>query len=896
MTTPIVLVDGSSYFFRAFHALPPLANSKGQPTGAIYGVANMIKRLIKDYQPQQIAVVFDAKGKTFRDEWYPAYKANRPPMPPELSGQFQPLLTLLEAMGLPLLIIDGVEADDVIGTLARHATEQGVPVVISTGDKDMAQLVNEHVTLINTMSNQMLDVAGVKEKFGVTPDQMIDYLTLVGDTTDNVPGVNKCGPKTAVKWLDEYKTLDNLLAHADEIGGKIGESLRASMIHLPLSKQLVTIKTDLELPLALAELTPAPANREQLIGLTGEFEFKNWLKDLLGDDAQASAEAEPLSPPKFDFEVVTTQVQFDSWLNKLKACNLFCVDTETTSLDAMRAEIVGIALAIDNDVPAYIPLTHTDGSEQLPRDMVLAALKPILEDPAIGKLGQNLKYDYNVFKNHGITLQGIAFDTMLESYVLNSTAGRHDMDSLALKYLSYKTISFKDVAGTGAKQLRFDAVPVVSAAPYAAEDVEVTLKLHQALYPQMDKQLRQVLHDIEMPLLTVIANMERHGVLIDVETLLTHGTRLKMKIANLEKEARELTGKEFNLNSPKQLQDILYNEQQLPVLAKTPTGQPSTAESVLQELAFDYRLPALVLEYRSLSKLVSTYIDALPKRINPITQRVHTSYNQAVAATGRLSSSEPNLQNIPIRSEEGRLIRTAFIAPPRHVLLAADYSQIELRIMAHLSQDTNLLHAFANGWDIHAATASEIFAVSLNEVSSEQRRRAKAVNFGLIYGMSAFGLAKQLGVERQDAQSYIDRYFQRYPGVLNYMERTREQAHQQGYVETVFGRRLHLPEINARNMMRQKAAERTAINAPMQGTAADIIKKTMLAIADWQNQLPTPDARMIMQVHDELVFEVREEAIESSKHAIQQVMENTVKLSVPLLVSIGIGSNWDEAH
>ncbi len=896
MQPPLVLVDGSSYFYRAFHALPPLTNSQGQHTGAVYGVANMIKRLIKDYQPRQIAVVFDAKGKTFRDEWYPAYKAHRPPMPQELSSQFQPLLTLLAAMGLPLLIVDGVEADDVIGTLARHATEKAIPIVISTGDKDMAQLVNEHVTLINTMSNQMLDCNGVKEKFGVTPAQIIDYLTLVGDTSDNVPGVSKCGPKTAVKWLSEYQTLDNLIAHADDIGGKIGENLRASLPQLPLSKKLVTIVTDLDLPLGLDELTPTPANQEKLIAITRELEFKNWLKELLSAEEQAPTEPATLPPAKFDFEVVTQQSQLGNWLDRLRASAHFCVDTETTSLDAMQAEIVGISLATDTGLPAYIPLTHTDGSEQLSREHVLAALKPILEDAAISKIGQNLKYDYNVFKNHGITLQGIAYDTMLESYVLNSTATRHNMDALALKYLDYKTISFTDVAGIGAKQLRFDQVPISKAAPYAAEDADITLKLHQTLYPMMDEKLRRVLHEIEMPLLTVLADIERRGVLIDTEVLREHGDRLKTKIYVLEQEAYALAGKEFNLNSPKQLLDILYNEQQLPILAKTPTGQPSTAESVLQELAFDYRLAAVILEYRSLSKLVSTYIDALPKRVNPKTGRVHTSYNQAVAATGRLSSSEPNLQNIPVRSEEGRLIRTAFIAPPHHILLAADYSQIELRIMAHLSQDAGLLNAFANGWDIHAATASEIFDVNINEVSNEQRRRAKAVNFGLIYGMSSFGLAKQLGVSRQDAQSYIDLYFNRYPGVLAYMERTRAQAHQQGYVETIFGRRLYLPEINARNMMRQKAAERTAINAPMQGTAADIIKKAMLAVADWQNQQSMPQAQMIMQVHDELVFEVHEDTIELAQNTIRELMENVVPLSVPLLVSIGTGHDWDAAH
>ena len=907
MIKPLVLVDGSSYFFRAFHALPPLNNSKGQPTGAIYGVANMLKRLAKDYEGTQIAVVFDAKGKTFRDEWYPAYKAHRPPMPVELSSQFEPLLNVLRAMGFPLLIINGVEADDVIGTLAKQATEAGFPVVISTGDKDMAQLVNEHVTLINTMSRETLDVAGVKNKFGVQPEQIIDYLTLVGDTSDNVPGIHKCGPKTAVKWLEHYHTLDHLVANADAITGKIGEHLRAGLAHLPLSKKLVTIKTDVELPLAFNELAQQAEDREQLIELCQEYEFKAWLKELVHqktstNEPNAAAINTPqedkveTSQPLLSYDIINQTVLFEQWLEQLQACELFCVDTETTSLDAMCAEIVGISLAIEPGKPVYIPLMHDDGTVQLSRDEVLAGLKPILENPSIGKVGQNLKYDYNVFKNHGITLQGIQFDTMLESYLLNSTATRHNMDALALKYLGYKTISFTDVAGSGAKQLRFDQIPVDKAAPYAAEDADITLKLHQTLYPMMAPPLQCVLGDIEIPLLTVLAEIERHGVLIDENLLKKHGIRLKARILELENEAYLLAGKPFNLNSPKQLLDILFTEQQLPVLAKTPKGQPSTAESVLQELALDYRLPAVILEYRGLTKLVSTYIDALPKRINPSTQRVHTSYNQAVAATGRLSSSEPNLQNIPVRSEEGRLIRRAFIAPPNHVLLTADYSQIELRIMAHLSQDPNLLKAFANGWDIHAATASEIFSVKLEDVSNEQRRRSKAVNFGLIYGMSAFGLAKQLGIERHDAQQYIDLYFQRYPGVLDYMERTRQQAHQQGYVETLFGRRLYLPEINASNIMRQKAAERTAINAPMQGTAADIIKKSMLTVASWQQSQACPEARVIMQVHDELVFEVRDDAIESAQDNIRRLMEHTVELSVPLIVSIGIGQNWDEAH
>ncbi|MDA9271785.1 DNA polymerase I [bacterium] len=895
-TQPLVLIDASSYFFRAFHALPPLTNSKGQPTGAIYGVTNMIKRLIKDYQPKQIAVVFDAKGKTFRDEWYPEYKAHRPPMPIELSSQFQPLLAVLDSLGLPLLTIAGVEADDVIGTLALQARNEGIHVVISTGDKDLAQLVNNHVTLINTMSNQSLDRQGVKEKFGVWPEQIIDYLTLIGDTSDNIPGVTKCGPKTAAKWLEQYETLDNLILHADEITGKIGEYLRADIPKLALSKKLITIKTDVELPLTLADLTPKPVHREQIIALAREYEFKIWLKELLNQEEQIAAQQTNTPPIPAQFEIITTPTQLTDWIEKLQACTQFCVDTETTSLDVMCAEIVGISIAIETDQPIYIPLAHDDGSQQLNRVAVLTSLKPILEDPSIGKIGQNLKYDYTVFKNHGITVKGIVYDTMLESYLLNSTASRHDMDTLALKYLGHKTITFADVAGTGTKQLRFNQIPVEKAAPYAAEDADITLKLHQTLYPLLDESLRRVLHEIEIPLLTVLAEIERHGVLIDTTRLAQHGERLKTRLLELQNEAYQLSGKPFNLNSPKQLQEILYQEQQLPVLSKTPTGQPSTAEPVLQELAFNYRLPAVILEYRSLNKLVSTYIDALPKRINPNTHRVHTSYNQAVTATGRLSSSEPNLQNIPIRTEEGRLIRKAFIAPPNCIMLAADYSQIELRIMAHLSQDSNLLNAFAQGLDIHTATASEIFSTPLSEVTNEQRRRAKAVNFGLIYGMSAFGLAKQLHIERNDAQHYMDRYFQRYPDVLNYMDKTREQAHEKGFVETLFGRRLYLPEINARNMMLRKAAERTAINAPMQGTAADIIKKAMLAIAEWQNQQIKPDACMIMQVHDELVFEVRNDRLTQAKDMIRTLMECTVKLSVPLTVSIGVGQNWDEAQ
>lgn len=894
MKNPIVLIDASSYFFRAYHALPPLMTSSGQATGAVYGVINMVKKLIKDYQPERIGVVFDAKGKTFRDDLYPEYKANRPPMPADLSSQFQPLIQYLQAMGLPLLIVDGVEADDVIGTLATQASNEGEHVLISTGDKDMAQLVNEHVTLMNTMNNSFLDIEGVKAKFSVTPEQIVDYLTLIGDTVDNVPGVNKCGPKTAVKWLEQYGSLENIIAHADDIGGKIGENLREAIPQLALSKALVTIKRDCQLAVSYQDLKPEAAEQSLLIELAKKLEFKSWLKEMLASDDTQTLDEKPIS--KLNYQVIDDEDRLQTLLHELAQQELICIDTETTSLDASQAELVGISVAYKTGEAFYLPFMHQDGSQQLKRDACLQQLKPMLENESLKKLGQNIKYDYRVFLNYNIRLCGIAFDSMLESYVLDSSANRHDMDSLSLKYLGHKTISFEEVAGKGAKQLRFDEIPLNKAAEYASEDADVTLKLHQKLYPMLDESLRAVFHEIEMPLVPVLADMERFGVLIDLDTLKKHGERLKERIGVLEKEAFQLADKVFNLNSTKQLQEILFEEQQLPVIAKTPKGQPSTAEAVLHELSLDYRLPAVILEFRSLSKLVSTYIDALPRRVNPKTGRVHTSYNQAVAATGRLSSSEPNLQNIPARTEEGRLIRTAFIASENKLLMAADYSQIELRIMAHLSKDEGLLKAFAHDLDIHAATASEIFQIPLEQVESEHRRRAKAVNFGLIYGMSSFGLAKQLGVSRQDAQSYIDIYFKRYPGVLEYMERTREQAHRLGYVETLFGRRLYLPEINSRNKMRQRAAERTAINAPMQGTAADIIKKAMIALADWQNQQSPVRAKMMMQVHDELVFEIEEEAVSELESVIRKLMEETVLLSVPLKVSIGTGKNWDEAH
>ncbi len=897
MNKPLILIDGSSYFYRAFHALPPLKNSKGQPTGAIYGVASMIKRLIKTYQPTHIAVIFDAKGKTFRDEWYPDYKAHRAPTPDELSIQFEPLQKVLQAMGLPILVIPGVEADDVIGTLAIQATQVNMPVLISTGDKDMAQLVNEHVTLINTMSDQILNIEGVKNKFGVTPQQIVDYLTLVGDSSDNVPGVTKCGPKTATSWLETYGNLDNIVAHAAEFKGKIGEHLRTCLPHLPLSKRLVTIKTDVPLTVLPQDLIQQPEDLAQLRILAEEFEFKNWLRDIPTEASAPTSTPPTIQPPSaFDYLTITTLSVWQNYLQALQQAQLICVDTETTHLDPMLAELVGIALQVEGQKPAYIPLRHTDGTQQLAYATVIADLKPYLENPNITKLGQNLKYDSIVLQRSGIQLQGPLYDTMLESYLLTSADRRHDLDTLAAKYLHHTTIRFTDIAGKGVKQLRFDQIPVSQAAPYAAEDAMVTLQLHHILYQKLSPSLQHLLQTLETPLIPVLAAIEQHGVLIDPERLKKHGIRLKARLLELEQQATAVAGKPFNLNSPKQLQAILYEDLQIPIHTKTPTGQPSTAEAVLQELALDYELPKIILDYRSLSKLVSTYIDALPKKINPHTGRVHTSYNQAVAATGRLSSSDPNLQNIPIRTEEGRLIRRAFIAPPGHVLLKADYSQIELRIMAHLSQDPQLISAFHAGLDIHTATASEVAGVPLSAVTSDMRRQAKAINFGLIYGMSAFGLAKQLGIARQKAQEYIDHYFTRYPGVLDYMNQTRALAHQQGYVETIFGRRLDLPDINARSALQRKAAERAAINAPLQGTAADLIKKAMLTLYAWQQTFSQPPATMIMQVHDELVFEVPKTELENVRQAIQTMMESVATLAVPLTVSITVGDSWDESN
>ena len=898
----LILVDGSSYLYRAFHALPSLGNSKGQPTGAIYGVANMLRRLQKDYPTPHMAVVFDAKGKTFRDELYDQYKAHRPPMPDDLRGQIAPLHDLIRAMGLPLLIIDGVEADDVIGTLALRATAHGMDTVISTGDKDMAQLVNAHVTLVNTMDNSTLDEQGVADKFGIPPALIVDYLTLVGDSVDNVPGVPKVGPKTAVKWLQEFGSLDDVMAQAEKVGGKVGENLRASLDFLPLSRKLVTIKCDVALPLGPGDLTVQPQDTARLTQLVGELEFKSWLAELLSSKPVAGEHA-LASASDADYQIVRDVETFNAWLQKLQQAELFAFDTETTSLDYMQARIVGVSFAVEAGSAAYVPMAHDDpmGGAQLDREFVLEALRPLLEDPHKPKVGQNLKYDMSVLANcchgKGIELRGIAFDTMLESYVLDSTATRHDMDSLALKYLNHKTIHFEDVAGKGAKQVSFDQVPIAAAGPYAAEDAEVTLRLHHVLWSKLAQEpaLANLFRTIEMPLVPVLSRMERNGVLVDTAMLAQQSIELAKRMDAIEQQAYEVAGQAFNLGSPKQIQAILFDKQKLPVLKKTPTGVPSTAEEVLAELALDFPLPKLILEHRSMSKLKSTYTDSLPGKVSPVSGRVHTSYQQAVASTGRLSSTDPNLQNIPVRSEEGRRIRQAFVAPEGYRLLAADYSQIELRIMAHLSGDEGLLRAFGLGEDIHRATAAEVFGLPLEQVSGEQRRSAKAINFGLVYGMSAFGLARQLGIPRQAAQEYVDRYFQRYPGVKAFMDHTREQARERGFVETVFGRRLYLPEIKHSNAQRRQYAERTAINAPMQGTAADIIKLAMIACDAWLRDSGL-DIKLIMQVHDELVFEIREDQVDTARPQLVRCMTEAASLAVPLVVDVGVGANWDEAH
>ena len=898
-TKPFILVDGSSYLFRAYHALPPLTNSNGEPTGAIVGVLNMLRRLMDQYQPEHIAVVFDAPGGSFRNELYSEYKANRPSMPDDLRDQIQPLHDIVKAMGLPLIIEKGVEADDVIGTLARQAAEQGLHTLISTGDKDMAQLVDDHVTLINTMSDKITDVDGVVEKFGVRPEQIIDYLALVGDSSDNIPGVPKCGPKTAAKWLGQYTTLDNLMVHADEIKGKVGEYLRESLEQLPLARELTTIKLDVELELAPKELKPADADTSALKQHYTRLESKRLLESL-GETPATEPEPEMPGPIQGDYQTILDRDSFEVWVERLEQSELFAFDTETNSLDYMQAELVGLSFAIEPGEAAYVPVAHNypGAPEQLERDYVLQRLKPLLEDAGRPKVGQNLKYDMSVLARYGIEMQGIAFDTMLESYVLDSTASRHDMDSLSRNYLGHTAIKYEDVAGKGAKQLTFDQVPLEQAGPYAAEDADITLRLHQRLCPDLEKEsaLNSVFSEMEMPLVPVLSRIERTGVRIDSAMLNQQSQRFAQKLHELEQHAYKIAGRSFNLGSPKQIGAIFFDELEMPVISKTPKGAPSTAESVLQELAdMDYELPAVILEHRGLSKLKSTYTDKLPEMVDRDTGRVHTSYHQAVAATGRLSSSSPNLQNIPVRSEEGRLIRQAFVPESGYRLVAADYSQIELRIMAHLSGDDGLLQAFAAGADIHRATAAEVFGASLDEVTDDQRRSAKAVNFGLIYGMSAFGLARQLKVDRATAQSYIDLYFERYPGVQEFMQRTREEAHEQGYVETVFGRRLYLPEINAKNQQRRAAAERTAINAPMQGTASDIIKRAMLAVDSWIES-ERPAVKMIMQVHDELVFEIKQQQLDAACERILDFMQDAAELQVPLVVDVGVGDNWDEAH
>jgi len=904
--SPLILVDGSSYLFRAYHVpyLQALSTADGRPTGAITGVLNMIKSLQKDYPTGNVVVVFDAKGKTFRNDLYPEYKANRPPMPDDLRSQIAPLHEMIAAMGLPLLVIEGVEADDVIGTLSKQACDLGIETVISTGDKDMAQLVSKNVRLINTMTDVELDEAGVIEKFGVRPDQIIDYLALMGDKVDNIPGVEKCGPKTAVKWLTAHGSLEQVIANADSVKGKIGENLRSAIEFLPLSYELATIKLDVELDQQVTELLPKPADKDKLIELFSDFELRRMLAEVKAGD-KAPQESEPEveeSPeqPEISYDIIYSEQDFNAWLEKLNNAEYFAFDTETTSVDYMQAELVGVSFSVEPGQAAYVPVAHDylDAPEQLSLEFVLAALKPLLEDETKQKLGQNLKYDANVLAHYDIEMRGIAFDTMLESYCLNSVATRHNMDALADKYLNVKTVKFEDIAGKGAKQLTFNQIEVEKAGHYAAEDADITLRLHQAIFPKLEKSAKQlaVFQDIELPLSTVLSKMERHGVLIDSDLLAQQSQSIGTRLAELEVEAHNIAGKAFNLSSPKQLQEILFEEQKLPVIKKTPKGAPSTAEEVLQELALDYPLPKLILEHRGLSKLKSTYTDKLPLLVQAKTGRVHTSYHQAVAATGRLSSTDPNLQNIPIRSEEGRKIRQAFIAPEHHKIVAIDYSQIELRIMAHLSDDPGLLSAFAEGRDVHSATAAEIFGVTIDDVTTDQRRSAKAINFGLIYGMSAFGLSKQIGVGRNQAQEYMDKYFERYPGVHTYMENTRQQASEQGYVETLYGRRLYLPDIKAKNQARKKAAERAAINAPMQGTAADIIKKAMLAVDQWLSTQSDDKVKMTMQVHDELIFEIHQDCIDEVVQKLVEIMNNAVSLKVPLIAEAGVGDNWQQAH
>ena len=901
----LVLVDGSSYLYRAFHALPPLTNSSGEPTGAVLGVLNMLGKLVKETDPARVAVVFDAPGKTFRDELFAEYKAQRPPMPDELRSQVQPLIEAVEALGLPMLRIEGVEADDVIGTLARRAAEAEMNVVISTGDKDMSQLVGPGVSLVNTMTDTRLDRDGVKAKFDVYPEQIVDYLALVGDSSDNIPGVPKVGPKTAAKWLNQYGSLDEILAHQQEISGKVGESLREHVAQLELSRKLATIECGLQLPLGPEDLRRKDPDVARLRDLYTRLELRSLLKQLPGEaPAESSAvpvpsAAAPAAQAPRDYETVLSEEKLEQWLERLQQAEAFSFDTETTSLDYMKAAIVGVSVCVEPGRAAYIPLAHAypGAPDQLGRSMVLERLRPLLEDPERPKLGHHLKYDAHVLRNHGIELRGIRYDTMLESYVLNSTATRHDLDSTALRYLGIETIHYEDVAGKGAKQLTFDQVPLEQAAEYAAEDADVTLRLHRTLWPQLEQlpRLRALYEEIEQPLVPVLLDMEHLGVLIDADMLRRQSHEIAGRLIELEREAHAAAGSSFNLDSPKQLQEILFGQLGLPVKRRTAKGQPSTAEDVLEELAADYELPRIILDYRGLAKLRSTYTEKLPAQVDTRTGRVHTSYHQAVAATGRLSSTDPNLQNIPIRTPEGRRIRQAFVAPEDHLLLAADYSQIELRIMAHLSGDESLLRAFAEDRDIHQATAAEVFGVPLEQVGAEQRRAAKAINFGLIYGMSAFGLARQLGIERGEAQQYVDLYFARYPGVKRYMDETRALAREQGYVETVFGRRLYLPEIGSRNSQLRQYAERSAINAPMQGTAADIIKRAMIEVHDWLRREHLP-ARLVMQVHDELVLEVKASAADTVERGLRARMAGAADLEVPLKVEVGRGANWDQAH
>ncbi|AVX00302.1 DNA polymerase I [Vibrio vulnificus] len=924
---PLILIDGSSYLYRAFHAYPGTMSNGDIPTNAVYGVVNMLRSMMRQFASDRIAVVFDAKGKTFRDDMYPEYKANRPPMPDDLRCQIEPLHQVIKAMGLPLIVIEGVEADDVIGTLAYQASQQGMPVLISTGDKDMAQLVDDNITLINTMTNVVMDREGVIEKFGIPPELIIDYLALMGDKVDNIPGVPGVGDKTATALLQGIGGLSKLYDHLDDIaalgfrGSKtMAQKLVDNKDNASLSYQLATIKLDVALQETPESLLKTEPNKDELIKLYGQLAFKSWLNELLeggsgvveaDEKAQTSARsgASPVESEinnaaanidRSQYQTIFDQATFDIWLDKLKASELFAFDTETDSLDYMVANLVGLSFAVAEGEAAYVPVAHDylDAPEQLDRDWVLAQLKPLLEDDTKAKVGQNLKYDASVLARYGIEMKGIKHDTMLASYVYNSVGGKHDMDSLALRFLQHSCISFEQLAGKGKNQLTFNQIDLNEAAVYAAEDADVTLRLHNRLFAniEQDEKLKAIYQEIEVPLVPVLSRMERTGVLIDDMKLSAQSQEIAVRLGELEQKAYEIAGQPFNMNSPKQLQTILFEQMGLPVIKKTPSGTPSTAEEVLQELALDYPLPSVIMEYRGLAKLKSTYTDKLPKMINPHTGRVHTSYHQAVTATGRLSSTDPNLQNIPIRNEEGRRIRQAFVAPHGYKILAVDYSQIELRIMAHLSGDQALLDAFQQGKDIHAATAAEIMGMSIEQVSSEQRRRAKAVNFGLIYGMSAFGLAKQLGIPRGEAQAYMDKYFERYPGVMQYMEDTRSNAAQHGYVETIFGRRLHLSEITSRNVMRRKAAERAAINAPMQGTAADIIKKAMLLVDQWIQEEGNGRVKLLMQVHDELVFEVEESCLTEIESKVQQLMESAAQLNVPLVAEAGHGDNWDQAH